>query len=176
MSVPQQQRCQSAGCLRLAEPDDDEIVGVDAFHLAPGARSTGLIGGIQLLADDALQRAPTGLRKELGTTADHMLAQLQRRSRIDMRRDQSGKDLLSLDQRHERKIKTVVVEEVEGVEQQAMRGAPCQRFLQCSKAADPVLVLDDDLPVDQGLMVGERLEGCSQIAVPVRPVVAVAGE
>jgi hypothetical protein len=56
-----------------------------------------------------------------------------------------------------------------------MRGPLRQRFLQRGKAADPVLVLDDDLAVDRRLA-GECLEGCSQIAVPVQPVVTVTGQ
>ena len=100
----QQQRCQSAGRLRLAEADDDEIVGVDAFDLAPGARSAGLIGGIQPLADDALEpSADRPAQRTRGPPPMHVLAQLQRRGRIDMRRDQRGKRLLALDQRHRAK-------------------------------------------------------------------------
>ena len=81
---------------------------------------------------------------------------------------------LALDQRQRDQVTPIEVEKIENVVDEPLALAGLERRLQSGKSCDAVL-LDDDLPVDQGGAGGKTGDGDGDVGKPAGPIESLAG-
>ena len=156
---------------RIGEADDDELVLVQAFDLEPIGAAAGPVRLVAALGDRALDLVVAGLRKEIGATADLMVA-VADHVRPIVRHD-LGERLLALLQRKAGEIEAVEIEQIEGEEHEIVGRARGDPVLQIGKIRRAVGRQRDQLAIDQRAgdrQCGQRARQRREFRSPIEPV------
>ena len=154
----------------VAIADDDQLLPAGAFDLEPGPATSGAVGGVTPLRDDALEAEAGGLGEEFRSAAAVMVAVFDRAASAGEQRRQGGLALLL---RHAPQIVPVEMEEVEDEIDEAAGLAVRQRPLQSGKAGAAARLDRGDLAVEDGVArrpPGQRLGDLGKALRPIEPI------
>ncbi len=151
---------------RRDEARDDELLPAEALRLGPALAAPGAIGRRSELGHDSLEAEPAGVpQHDLAVLVEMAAVADGPRPAADDRLQQR----LARDERGVSEIVGVEVEEVEGVVDETVGTPFADVRLQRGEVRRLGLVLDHELPVDQRLVHGKRLERFDQRAAkPLR--------
>src|SRR5208337_3705824 len=156
------------------EARDDELLPRRTLRLGPALAAPRPIGRTPELRHDAFEAEPAGVPEHDLAVLVEMAAVAQRSGAVAEDRLQKP---LALDKRRLAQIEAVQVEEIEGVEDEAVRALLAEGPLEGGEVRRAGVVLDHDLAVDQRLAHGKPLERLDhRLAELRRPVEPAARE
>jgi hypothetical protein len=143
---------------RGREAADHEVLGRGAFQLEPGLAATGPVGRVAALGDHPLEAEPAGVADEHGAIVLQVLAPAHGpagRSPVES----PGEQRLAVEERRAPEVVAIEMEDVEGVEDHAVRPPGLQIRLKGGEVGAPGLVLRHEFAVDERRRQPELLQG-----------------
>jgi len=170
-----QQRSQPDACaFRIGESTDDEFLLGDALRLQPLGASSGPIGPVASLRDDALGAVPACLGEHARPVSDDVIRVAED---ITHGLEEIPQAVLALLERQPAHVRAVEMEQIEDeLDQLAVAHRRSEGVLQCLEAGTPVGQYDGDLAVEQRGADPEALRRIADGGESRRPILAATAQ
>ncbi len=158
----------------IGKADHDELLPVDAFHLAPAVVAPRPIRPVAALRDDAFDPEAACLRKKSRAVAGVMVAVADHA--VGIGRNDPGQRRLAVFERRGGQVPPVLIEEVERIKDQRLGPPGRDLVLHPGESGRAVGVEIDDFAVDHRALDRQRRQTLRQCRKLCGPVEAAAGD